>query len=112
MVVVLNKSAFKLPRIEKDKFVLVLRLGLTYNREQGTYSVSNYNNVEKLTAALANILNTNKVSFTQTCISCNKDFSCPECKYYDFCETKDLPFQCVCTQCLRETKTPQIKEKQ
>ena len=104
-MVVLNKKAFRLPRVEKDKFILLLRLGLAYNREQGTYSISNYNNIEKLTAALASILNTDKVSFTQTCITCSKDFACPECKYYELCETKDLPFHCVCSQCLREGKT-------
>jgi len=104
-MVVLNKKAFKLPRVEKDKFVLLLRLGLAYNREQGTYSISNYNNIEKLSDAIASILNAGKISFTQTCIICNKDFACPECKYYELCETKDLPFHCVCIQCLRESKT-------
>jgi hypothetical protein len=103
-VVILNKKAFKLPRVEKDKFILLLRLGLSYNREQGTYSISNYNNIEKLTDVLASILNTDKVNFTQTCLTCNKDFACTECKYYELCETKDLPFHCVCTQCLREGK--------
>ena len=28
MVVVLNKKAFKLPRVEKEKFVLLMHLGL------------------------------------------------------------------------------------
>jgi hypothetical protein len=103
-MIVLNKKGFKLPRVEKDKFILLLRLGLAYNREQGTYSISNLNNIEKLTDALASILNTGKVSFTQTCITCSKDFACSECKYYELCETRDLPFHCVCTQCLRKNK--------
>lgn len=101
-MIVLNKKAFKLPRVEKDKFILLVRSGLTYNRGQGTYSINNCNNIEKLTDVLASILNTDKVSFTQTCLICNKDFACTECKYYEICETKDLPFNCICTQCLRE----------
>jgi hypothetical protein len=107
-MVVLNKKAFKLPRVEKDKFILLMRLGLAYNRDQGTYGINSYNNIEKLCVTIASILNVDKVSFTQTCTICGKDFACQDCKYNDLCETKDMPFQCVCTQCLTEDKT--IKE--
>ena len=48
MVAVLNPKGFKLPRVEKEKFVLLIRLGLEYNREQCLYSIKNYNNIEKL----------------------------------------------------------------
>jgi hypothetical protein len=74
-MVVLNKKAFRLPRVEKEKFILLLRLGLEYNREQGTFCVSSYNNVERLMDALASILNDEKVMFLQSCIICGKDFS-------------------------------------
>ena len=101
-MVVLDKKAFRLPRVEKEKFILLLRLGLEYNREQGTFCVSNYNNVDKLTDAIASILNVQEVGFAQTCITCGKEFPCSDCKYLDSCATKNLPFQCVCPQCLRE----------
>jgi len=103
-MVVLNKKAFRLPRVEKEKFILLLRLGLEYDREQGTFCVSNYNNIEKLTDTIARILNADEVAFAQTCISCGKDFPCSDCKYLDSCATKNLPFQCVCPQCLREAQ--------
>ena len=35
MVIALNPKGFKLPRVEKEKFVLLIRLGLEYNRESG-----------------------------------------------------------------------------
>ncbi len=54
-MVVLNKKAFKLPHVEKDKFVLLLRSGCSYSRESGTYSISNFNNIEKLSVILAGI---------------------------------------------------------
>jgi hypothetical protein len=103
-LVILNKKAFRLPRVEKEKFILLLRLGLEYNREQGTFCVSNYNNIGKLTDTLAEILNVDEVTFAQNCILCGKDFSCTDCKYLDSCATKNLPFQCACPQCLREGK--------
>ena len=48
MVIALNPKGFKLPRVEKEKFVLLIRLGLDYNRELGLFSIKNYNNIEKL----------------------------------------------------------------
>ncbi len=101
-MVVLNKKALKLPFIEREKFSLLLRLGLVYDRVTGTYCVANYNNIEKLTDTLASILNVDEVAFTQTCVACGKDFPCSECKYQDSCATKNLPFQCVCPQCLKD----------
>jgi hypothetical protein len=104
-MVVLNKKSFKLPRVEKDKFILLLRLGLDYDRAKGTFCVSSYNNIEKLTDTIAEILEVNEVTFAQTCAVCGRDFPCSECKYIDMCATKNLPFQCVCAKCLREAKT-------
>jgi hypothetical protein len=101
-LVVLNKKAFRLPRVEKEKFILLLRLGLEYNREQGTFSISGFNNIEKLIDTIAEILNDENVSFTQSCVACGKDFSCQDCTYIETCATKNLPFSCVCPQCLKE----------
>lgn len=103
MVIVLNPKGFKLPRVEKEKFILLIHLGLDYNREQGLYSIKSYNEIEKLMATISNILGTD-VIFSQTCIRCGKNFPCSECKYGELCTTKDLPFSCVCPQCLRDRK--------
>ncbi len=103
MVTVLNKKAFKLPRVEKEKFILLIRSGLEYNREQGVFSIKSCNNIEKLMDTIAGILNT-EVVFLQSCTRCGKDFPCSDCIYNDLCTTKDLPFSCVCPQCLRDRK--------
>ena len=103
MVAVLSKKAFKLPRVEKEKFILLLRLGLEYNREQGVFSISSYNNIERLMDTIGSILNT-EVVFLQNCTRCGKDFPCGDCKYNELCATKNLPLSCVCPQCLRDRK--------
>jgi hypothetical protein len=103
MVVVLNKKAFKLPRMEKEKFISLMRLGLDYDREHGTFSIKNYNNIERIIEAVSAILG-EEVAFTQTCTRCGKDFSCGECAYGDLCTTKNQPFTCVCPQCLRDRR--------
>ncbi len=103
-MVVLNKSSFKLPRVEKDKFILLLRLGLDYDRINGCYSIKNYNNIDKLLDTLRDILKS-EITFTQTCTVCGKSFSCTDCHYAEACSTKNLPFTCVCVSCLKEEKT-------
>ena len=98
-MVVLNKKAFVLPRVERDKFIRLMRLGLEYNRTTGTFSISHFDNIEEVLDTISSILN-EEAMFLQNCMICNKDFPCSECKYIDFCETKNLPFQCVCPKCL------------
>jgi hypothetical protein len=101
MGTVLNKKAFKLPRVEKEKFILLLHLGCEYNREQAVFSIKSYNNIEKLIGTIEGILNA-EVVFLQSCTHCGKDFACGDCKYDELCTTKNLPFGCVCHQCLTD----------
>jgi hypothetical protein len=103
MGTVLNKKAFKLPRVEKEKFILLMNLGCEYNREQAVFAIKSYNNIEKLMNTIEGILNT-EVVFLQSCTCCGKDFACGNCKYDEMCTTKNLPFGCVCPQCLRDGK--------
>ncbi|MHC3129218.1 MAG: hypothetical protein IBV52_03980 [Candidatus Bathyarchaeota archaeon] len=107
-VVVLDKKSFILPYVERGKFSRLLRLGLEYNRDKGTYSINNFGKIEELVDTISSILN-DEVLFLQNCLMCSKDFACSDCKYADFCATKNLPFQCVCPQCLKEGKTHQQK---
>ena len=105
---VLNKKAFRLPRLEKENFVLLMRLGLEYDRASGMFRIASYNNIEKIHDALAEILKEENVCFTQTCVVCGKDYACQECEYMEICGTRNLPFSCVCTGCLRSGKvTPE-----
>jgi hypothetical protein len=103
LVIVLNPKSFKLPRTDREKFILLIRLGLDYNRAKGLFSIKSYNNIEKLIDTVSNILG-EEVIFSQTCIRCGKDFPCTNCKYGEVCTTKDMPFSCVCPQCLRDRK--------
>lgn len=101
---VLNKKSFTLPYIERSKFSRLLRLGLEYNRSTGKYSIKSYDKIEELTNTLSSILK-DEVLFLQKCLMCSKAFSCSECNYSDDCSTKNLPFECVCQQCLKPEKT-------
>ena len=102
-MVVLNKKALKLPRVEKEKFMHLINAGLCYNRDQCLYSIKSYNDIENLIDLINGVLNT-EVIFLQSCTRCCKDFPCGDCKYDDLCTTKNLPFGCVCPQCLKDKK--------
>ena len=103
MVLVLNSKAFKLPRLEKEKFVSLMHLGMEYNRDQGTFSIKSCNKIEKIMEAVGSILGS-EVVFLQRCMRCSKGFPCANCNYYEVCTTKNLPFSCVCSKCLRDQK--------
>jgi hypothetical protein len=107
-MVVLNKKAFVLPRVEREQFVRLMRLGLEYNRNKGTFSIDRFDKIEEVLDVVSSILN-DEVLFLQNCAVCNKDFPCSDCKYVDFCETKGFPFQCVCPQCLKKKEKGQQK---
>ncbi len=100
---VLNPKGFKLPRVEREKFVSLMNLGLDYNRERMLFAVKDCNNIEKLMDTIAGILGT-EVAFLQSCTRCGKEFACGDCKYLELCTTKNLPLSCVCPQCLRDRK--------
>jgi len=107
-MVVLNKKSFTLPRVEREQFIRLMRLGIEYNKDKGIFSINNFDKIEAVVDTISNILN-DEILFLQNCMTCNKDFPCSECKYLEFCETKNLPFKCVCPQCLKNGKTPQQK---
>jgi hypothetical protein len=103
MTIVLNGKGFRLPRLEKEKFLDLMHLGLEYKRDVGLFSIQSYNNIEKVIDVISDVLG-DEVVFLQHCTRCGKDFPCKGCSYIELCPTKNLPFSCVCPQCLRDRK--------
>jgi hypothetical protein len=103
MTVVLNSKGFKLPRLEKEKFVNLMHLGLDYDRNTMLFSIKSYDNIEKVIDEVSDIFK-DEVVFLQNCVRCKKPFACKGCSYIEGCTTKNLPFSCVCPSCLRDSK--------
>ena len=95
----LHKQRFKLPFIGRKQFTKLMKIGITY--QQGFFIISEYNNVETIMDTLSEILK-EQVRFIQTCHICKTEFLCQDCNYYDSCPSHDLPFQCLCQNCLLE----------
>ena len=83
----------------KDKFIELIKRGLEY--EHGVFYIKDLNRVEKIKDILSDILNA-EIAFPQTCLICGREFLCLECKYYEVCESRDLPFHCICKNCYEE----------
>jgi hypothetical protein len=103
LTIVLNSKGFKLPRLEKEKFINLIRLGLDYDRNAALFSVKSYNSIKSAIDAISDILG-EEVVFLQNCVQCNTSFPCKSCNYIELCTTKNLPFSCVCPKCLRSKK--------
>jgi hypothetical protein len=115
----LDKKGFKLPYVDSLTYRELLRLGLRYDRTQKTYSAEDLDSasMDSVLELLSKILQ-DKACFTQTtetvgntaraaqtCLVCRKQFPCQECRYYELCETRNLPLSCICGKCLEEGKT-------
>ncbi len=82
----------------KDKFIELMRIGIGYNRQNGTFFINDLDRLEQVKAVLSEILR-EEVTFAQTCSICGIVFSCHECHFYDACGTRDIPLYCVCPTC-------------
>lgn len=95
---VLNKDGFKLPYLGRDRFIELMKMGLEFERGRNIFYVRDLNRAEEIKDALSGILK-KEIAFPQTCLICGKEFLCLECKYYETCPSKDLPFHCICKDC-------------
>lgn len=98
---VLNKDKIKLPYLKRYKFRELMNMGLGY--ERGIFYIRDLNRAEEIKDALSEILN-EEIVFSQTCLICGKEFLCTECKYYDSCSSRDLPFHCICKNCSQKNE--------
>lgn len=96
---ILHKRRFRLPFIGREQFRELTKIGIRY--QQGFFFISNLNNVEKIMDSLSEILK-EEVMFTQTCHICNNEVLCTECNYYDSCQSRNLPFHCICRTCSQQ----------
>ncbi|MFQ5997861.1 MAG: hypothetical protein ACE5KO_00985 [Candidatus Bathyarchaeia archaeon] len=98
---IITKDGFKLPFMGKDKFIELMKMGIGYNRQNGTFFISDMQRLDQIKATLTGILN-EELGFAQTCAICFKTFSCSECKFFERCETRDIPLYCLCPDCFQK----------
>ncbi len=114
---VLDKKGFKLPYVDMQTYRELMRNGLRYDRQLRSYSAEELDETRTndVLSLLSKILreqvcfeepkksvSSNVVS--QSCLICSKHFQCNECRYFELCETKNVPSSCICGKCFEEGK--------
>ena len=95
---VITKEGFRLPYLGRDRYIELMRSGVAYDKKTRNFSIKNVDNVDHVKIILSEILN-DQVTFAQKCLICQTRFTCTECEYAYICGTKDIPMDCICSQC-------------
>ncbi len=116
---VLDPSGFKLPYMGKDKFIQLMRVGITYDRSGGKFAVRRIDNLDSVEERLSDIL-ARPVKFrrpdeaatevggkiVKECYVDGLRIICDECGFVEDCPThivSSLKF-CLCDQTLSDPK--------
>ena len=111
----LNPKGFKLPYMGKDKFIQLMRAGISYDRAGGQFAVRKLDNLdaveERLSAILAKPIKfTREIveealgTSTQECYVDGTLISCEGCNFVDNCPTHTIPSLkfCLCDETLAD----------
>lgn len=116
---VLDATGFKLPYMGKDKFIQLMRAGLTYDRSSGKFAVRHLDNLDSVEERLSGILGKAfkfrrpdrtatevESKILKACYVDGEKIVCDDCEFVEDCPTHtiaSLKF-CLCDQTLSETK--------
>jgi hypothetical protein len=116
----LDPTGFKLPFMGKDKFIQLMRAGITYDRNAGNFAVRRLDNLDTVEERLAGILlrpvkfarpgqqvTTLEDSWVQECYVDGRSVPCDKCEFLQACPThviRELKF-CLCDETLADPKS-------
>lgn len=120
---ILDPAGFTLPYMGKDKFIQLMRAGITYDRSGGKFAVRRMDNLDSVEERLSGILG-KAVKFrrpeqvlqeaegkiVKECYVDERHVSCEDCEFMDDCPTytiTSLKF-CLCDQTLADPKAYEI----
>ena len=115
---VLDPAGFKLPYMGKDKFIQLMRAGLSYDRKAGKFVVRRLDNLDsveervsqiiskpvKFKRAEQSVVETEEGQITKECFVDSKLVACSKCEFVDDCPTQaisTLKF-CICDETLAD----------
>ena len=95
---VVTKESFRLPYLGREKYIELVRSGVTYDKKTGAFSIKNADNIDRIRLILSEILN-DDIAFAQKCFICQTRFTCTDCGFSNICGTRDIPLYCICKPC-------------
>jgi replication factor C large subunit len=115
----LDPTAFKLPYMGKDKFIQLMRAGITYDKNSGSFAVRRLDNLEAAEERLTGILS-RPIKFArqdqapvagqhkaiQECYVDGKPAPCDKCEFIQACPTHEITSlkYCLCEETAADPK--------
>jgi len=114
----LDPSGFKLPYMGKDKFIQLMRAGLTYDRKAGRFVVRNLDNLDSVEERVSQIISKlikfkraedvaarpEEGNIVKECFVDSNAIACAKCEYVDDCPTHTISALrfCLCDATLAD----------
>jgi replication factor C large subunit len=115
---ILDPVGFKLPYMGKDKFIQLMRAGITYDRRGGRFAVRRLDNLDSVEERLSQIISKpvkfkrseeivtqeEEVDFTKECYVDSRPVPCAKCEFVDDCPTHTITTMkyCLCDETLAD----------
>ena len=115
---ILDPAGFKLPYMGKDKFIQLMRAGITYDRKGGKFAVRRLDNLDSVEERLSQIVSKpvkfrrpeqiateqNEGVVTKECYVDSKPVPCAKCEFIDDCPTHTITTMkyCLCDETLAD----------
>lgn len=116
---VLDPTGFKLPYMGKDKFIQIMRAGISYDRSGGKFAVRRLDNLDSVEERLSDIM-ARPIKFRRPeqaaaevegkiikeCYVDGQKITCEECEFVENCPSHLIPSLkfCICDQTLVDPK--------
>ena len=115
----LDPTAFKLPYMGKDKFIQLMRAGITYDRNTGKFAVRRLDNLDAVEERFTGILSksvkfarpaqavvSGQAKALQECYVDGKPAPCDECEFVESCPTHEITSLkfCLCEETVADPK--------
>ena len=116
---VLDPTGFKLPYMGKDKFIQLMRAGISYDRSGGKFAVRRLDNLDSVEERLSDIM-ARPIKFQRPeqvaaevegkiikeCYVDERKIICEECDFVENCPTHVIPYLkfCICDQTLADPR--------
>ena len=84
---------FGLPLLGKDSFTLLMKQGVTYNKEMG-FRIDSQTDVGAAARLIGTLIG-EKIELVLRCFVCGRE-ACAGCPYLDWCDRKAVSSMCLC----------------
>jgi replication factor C large subunit len=115
---ILDPAGFKLPYMGKDKFIQLMRAGITYDRRGGRFAVRRLDNLDSVEERISQIISKpvkfkrseeivtqdKEGDFTKECYIDSRPVPCAKCEFVDDCPTHTITTMkyCLCDETLAD----------